>query len=90
MAALDHLIAFLDRQKARLEAAKIELRKLYGEVVDEKPSRGRTALAWCGQALARTRRHVRDVILHGVYLKPPADMIEWDFPSSHSRLGFFC
>jgi hypothetical protein len=38
MAALDHLIQFLDRQRARLEAAKEELRKLYGEVND-KPLR---------------------------------------------------
>jgi hypothetical protein len=37
MAALDHLIDFLDRQRARLEAAKVELRKLYGEAVDEPP-----------------------------------------------------
>jgi flagellin-like hook-associated protein FlgL len=35
MAALDHLIQFLDRQRARLEAAKEELRTLYGEVMDE-------------------------------------------------------
>ena len=35
MAALDHLIQFLDRQRARLEAAKEELRKLYGEAMDE-------------------------------------------------------
>jgi len=35
MAALDHLIQFLDRQRARLEAAKEELRKLYGETMDE-------------------------------------------------------
>ena len=35
MAALDHLIQFLDRQRARLEAAKEELRRLYGEVNDE-------------------------------------------------------
>jgi hypothetical protein len=40
MAALDHLIAFLDRQKERLEAARIELRKLYGESLDEKPVSG--------------------------------------------------
>lgn len=35
MAALDHLIQFLDRQRARLEAAKEELRVLYGEAMDE-------------------------------------------------------
>src|SRR5262245_11735633 len=39
MAALDHLIEFLDRQRSRLEAAKNELRKLYGEVLDDDPSR---------------------------------------------------
>lgn len=39
MAALDHLIAFLDRQKERLEAAKDELRKLYGESVDDESKR---------------------------------------------------
>lgn len=38
MAAIDHLIAFLDKQKARLEAAKVELRKLYNEPLDEKPA----------------------------------------------------
>jgi len=37
MAALDHLIHFLDRQRARLEAAKVELHKLYGETIDEPP-----------------------------------------------------
>jgi predicted nucleic acid-binding Zn-ribbon protein len=37
MAALDHLIHFLDRQRARLEAARVELQKLYGESVDEPP-----------------------------------------------------
>lgn len=41
MAALDHLIHFLDRQRARLEAAKEELRKLYGEAMDE-PNRRRS------------------------------------------------
>jgi len=41
IAALDHLIAFLDRQKERLEAAKIELRKLYGETVEDQPGRHR-------------------------------------------------
>ncbi len=41
MAALEHLIQFLDRQRARLEAAKEELRKLYGEVLDDKPNRRR-------------------------------------------------
>jgi hypothetical protein len=39
MAALDHMIAFLDRQKERLEAARIELRKLYGEMTDDVPDR---------------------------------------------------
>jgi hypothetical protein len=39
MAALDHMIAFLDRQKERLEAARIELRKLYGEMTDDVPAR---------------------------------------------------
>ncbi|HKW15457.1 MAG TPA: DUF3175 domain-containing protein [Candidatus Krumholzibacteria bacterium] len=43
MAALDHLIAFLDRQKARLEAAKIELARLYGEAIDEEPNRRHSA-----------------------------------------------
>ena len=42
MAALDHLIAFLDRQKARLEAAKIELAKLYGETIVDEPNRRRS------------------------------------------------
>jgi hypothetical protein len=42
MAALDHLIAFLDRQKARLEAAKIELAKLYGENIVDEPNRRRS------------------------------------------------
>ena len=41
MAALDHLIEFLDRQRSRLEAAKEELRKLYGEVIDDAPNRKR-------------------------------------------------
>lgn len=41
MAALDHLIEFLDRQRSRLEAAKEELRKLYGEVIDDEPNRRR-------------------------------------------------
>jgi len=41
MAALDHLIEFLDRQRSRLEAAKKELRKLYGEVLDDEPNRKR-------------------------------------------------
>jgi hypothetical protein len=36
MAALDHLISFLDRQRERLEAAKDELRRLYG---DTEPNR---------------------------------------------------
>ena len=43
MAALDHLIQFLDRQRARLEAAKEELRTLYGEVMDE-PNRRQSHL----------------------------------------------
>jgi hypothetical protein len=37
MAAIDHLIEFLDRQKERLEGAKIELCKLYGEVLEDAP-----------------------------------------------------
>jgi hypothetical protein len=37
MAALDHLIEFLDRQKERLEKAKVELRKLYGERSEDEP-----------------------------------------------------
>ena len=41
MAALDHLIQFLHRQRARLESAREELRKLYGEVLDDDPSRRR-------------------------------------------------
>ena len=45
IAALDQLIAFLDRQKERLEAAKIELRKLYGEDEPEPAAKRRTASA---------------------------------------------
>ena len=45
IAALDQLIAFLDRQKERLEAAKVELRKLYGEDEPEPAPKRRTANA---------------------------------------------
>lgn len=74
MAALDHLIGFLDRQKARLEAAKDELRKLYGEVVEEPP-RKRTKGTSGSRAVRGTRNHSRKRVALAAPTRPPAKLL---------------
>lgn len=59
MAALDHLIGFLERQRVRLEAAKDELRRLYGETMEEPNRRVRRISDARGSAVRSDARRPR-------------------------------